>query len=156
MNTTHTESSAWKEAWASTHYDGCVTLTAVVGGHPVGRTESLEGWQVQSSAVESAVADFMALVRVTARNLATPEYDVSIGIAWSGDTPLVFGSADALRYMYAGAFTPLHHYTPVTVTVAADSDDIDFHWQVHDLAQDCINQGGIARPEMIHPPARND
>lgn len=44
----------------------------------------------------------------------------------------------------------------MTSTVTAGSDDIDFRRQVHDIAQDCPNQDGITRPEMICPPTRND
>ncbi|MYS84618.1 ATP-binding protein [Streptomyces sp. SID5474] len=156
VNTAVKESSAWREAWASTHHDGSVTLAAVVGGHRSGSDQYLEGRQVRSSAVESAVADFMALIRVSARTLATPEYDVGIGLAWSGQAPLMLLTTDAHGYDDDSTSTPLHHYTPVTSTVAADSGDVDFYWQVHDLAQDCVNQGGITHPVMIHPPARED
>lgn len=80
----------------------------MIGGHRCGR-EYFEGSQVPTSAVKCVVADFTALVRIVARNLATPEYDVGIGIAWSGGAPLMFGSTDALGREYAGASAPLHH-----------------------------------------------
>jgi len=42
--------------------------------------------------------------------------------------------------------------TPVEVTVRADADARDFFQQVHDLALDCVNQGGIANVQTISPP----
>jgi hypothetical protein len=33
---------------------------------------------------------------------------------------------------------------------------VDFYWHVHDLAEDCLNQGGVSNVQMIHPPARDD
>lgn len=33
---------------------------------------------------------------------------------------------------------------------------LDFYWHVHDLALDCVNQGGISNLRMIHPPERTD
>ena len=29
---------------------------------------------------------------------------------------------------------------------------LDYYWHVHDLAQDCVNQGGISNVLMIQPP----
>lgn len=37
-----------------------------------------------------------------------------------------------------------------------DAGAVDVHWRVHDLAQDCVDQGGSTRPVMIDPPARKD
>lgn len=61
-----------------------------------------------------------------------------------------FGSA------YGGVSTPLHRYTPVETTVNAIEPALDYHWHVHDLALDCVNQGGISSVLMIRPPARED
>lgn len=33
---------------------------------------------------------------------------------------------------------------------------LDYYWHVHDLAQDCVNQGGISNVLLIRPPARED
>lgn len=33
---------------------------------------------------------------------------------------------------------------------------LDYYWQVHDLAQDCVNQGGISDVLMIQPPDWKD
>lgn len=52
--------------------------------------------------------------------------------------------------------TPLYRYTPVETTVNAVQPDSDFHRQVHDLAQDCVNQGGISDVRLIRPAERDD
>jgi hypothetical protein len=57
---------------------------------------------------------------------------------------------------YDGTSTPLYSYTPVETTVNATEPDLDYHWHVHDLAQDCVNQGGVSKMRMIQPPARAD
>jgi hypothetical protein len=40
--------------------------------------------------------------------------------------------------------------------VNAAESDLDFHGHVHDLARDCVNQGGISNVLMSRPPARED
>jgi hypothetical protein len=40
--------------------------------------------------------------------------------------------------------------------VTATEPASDYHWHVHDLAQDYVNQGGISNVVMIRPPVRQD
>jgi hypothetical protein len=148
--------AAWKESWVSIHHDGSVTLAAGVGGHRMGSDSHYEGWQIESSAIECGIADVMALVRSTAEATGNDEYNVRVGIIWTGDDPLVILTKDNMGSTYDGVSTPIHRYTPVETTVNADGPAIDFHWNVHDLAQDCVNQGGISNVLMIWPPARED
>ena len=115
-----------------------------------------DGWQVQSVAIECAVSDFMALVRRTAEATGGEEYDIRVGIDWTGEQKLIISTVDNFGYHYDGASVPLSTYTPVEVTVNAAASDLDFYWHVHDVAEDCINQGGIANLQMIHPPERDD
>ena len=61
-NTAANPHTRWKEAWASIHHNGAVTLAAAIGGQRATAT-ILEGNQVDSAAVEHAVADIMALIR---------------------------------------------------------------------------------------------
>lgn len=145
--------STWRESWGSIHHDGSVTLTAAVGGHPAGRDTYLEGWQVPSTTIECAVADLMALLRTTAEATDNDEYDVRVGIDWTGEQALTILTQDQVGFPYYGESTPLHRFTSVETTVNAVEPDSDFHWHVHDLAQDCVNQGGISNVRMIHPPA---
>lgn len=152
---TATGERIWKEAWASIHDDGSVTLAAAVGGHR--RSDGyFEGWQVESSAIECAIADLMALIRATAEATGNDEYEVRVGINWTGANPLLILTKDNFGHTYDGVSTPLHRYTPVETTVNATEPALDYYWHVHDLAQDCVNQGGISNVLMIQPPDRDD
>jgi hypothetical protein len=156
VNTATSERSKWKESWISIHHDGSVTLTSAVGGHRMTSDEYFDGWQVESSAIECAIADFMALIRATAESTDTAEYEVRIGITWNGQQPLTILTKDNSGYPYDGVSTPLHRYTPVETTVNATESPSDFHWKIYDLAKDCVNQGGISNVRMISPPSRDD
>ncbi|WP_204801724.1 helix-turn-helix domain-containing protein [Mycobacterium riyadhense] len=155
VNTATSDRAVWKEAWASIHDDGSVTLATAVGAHRI-QDGYFEGWQVESSAIECAIADFMALIRTTAEATGNDEYDARVGMVWTGGNPLTILTKDNQGFTYDGVSTPLHHYTPVEMTVNANAPDVDYFWHVHDLAQDCVNQGGISNVLMICPPARND
>jgi hypothetical protein len=156
VNTATVERSVWKEAWVSIHHDGSVTLAAAVGGHRVSSDGYLEGWQVESSAIECAIADLMALVRTAAETTGNDEYDVRVGIDWTGEQPLTILTKDNFGATYDGVSTPLHQYTPVEISVNAAEPDLDFHRHVHDVAQDSVNQGGITTVRMIQPPTLED
>ena len=82
-------SSAWREAAASVADTGAVTMAAAVGGHrnPDG---FWPGHQVEVFAIECAVADFLGLLRATARHLRTDDYDVQVGVEWTGSDALQF------------------------------------------------------------------
>jgi len=156
VNSATGEGSAWKEAWASIHHDGSVTIAAAVGGHRMSSDGYFDGWQVQSAAIECAVADLMALVRKTSEATGGGEYDIRVGIDFTGDQPLAISTIDNFGYHYDGASVPLRRYTPVEFTVNAAESDLDFYWEIHDLAQDCVNQGGVSNLLLIHPPECED
>lgn len=156
VNTATGERSIWKEAWMSIHHDGSVTIAAAVGGHRMSNDGYLEGWQVESAAIECAIADLMALVRNTAEATGNDEYDVRLGIEWTGEQPLTILTKDNMGFTYDGVSVPLHRYTPVETTVNAIEPAADYFWHVHDFAQDCVNQGGISNVLMIQPPARDE
>ena len=155
-NTATDDRSLWKEAWASLHHDGSVTLAAAIGGHRMSSDGYFQGSQVQSDAVECGVADLMALIRATADATGNDEYDVRVGIEWTGSEPLTILTVDNFGYSYGGVSTPLHRYIPVETTVNAVEADLDFYWHVHDLAQDCVNQGGVSNVRLIRPPEREE
>jgi hypothetical protein len=46
------ESSRWREAWASVHHDGSVTLAAAVGGHRKSSDENFEDRDVEARVVD--------------------------------------------------------------------------------------------------------
>lgn len=152
-NTATSDTSRWKTSWAAIHDDGSVTLASSVGGHRMNQGFR-GGNEIESSAIECAVADFMALLRAANTGLGIGEYEVQVGVEWGGDMAMRILTVDNQGYSYDDNSTPLAVYTPVTTTVRADADDVDFYWQVHDLAEDCVNQGGITYVRMISPPDR--
>ncbi len=151
VNAATGERSSWREAWASIHHDGSVTVAAAIGGHRV-QDGHAEGWQVNSATVECAVADLMALVRATAAASGTTDYDIRIGIDWTGEHPLVIETVDQHGFPFSATSIPMQVYTPVETTVAAAAADQEYLRQVHDLAQDCVNQGGVSNLRLIKRP----
>jgi hypothetical protein len=151
VNAATSELSSWREAWASIHHDGSVTLAAAIGGHRVQEGHA-GGWQVDSASVECAVADLMALARATAAASGTTDYDIRVGIDWTSEHPLVIEAVDELGYPFSGTSIPMAAYTPVETTVAAAAAEEDYLRQVHDLAQDCVNQGGVSNLRLIKQP----
>ncbi|CAJ1505604.1 hypothetical protein [[Mycobacterium] burgundiense] len=151
-NTAVGDRSKWREAWAGVHHDGSVTLAAAVGGHRRSSDECFDGWQVEARSVECAIADFTALVRATAAARHHGEYDVCVGVEWTGEQPLCVLTVDGTGYTYDGVSTPLSTYTPVRSTINAAASDEEFHQQVRELAQDCVNQGGITHLHVITEP----
>ena len=142
-----------KEAWASIHNDGSVTLSAAVGGFPDWHGNgNLDGRDIESSAIECGIADFMALINSTATHTANSEYDVRIGVAWDGAEPLRILTVDNFNRTYDGVSTPLHRYTPVEMTIDARKSGSEYLQYVHDLARDCVNQGGISNLRLINSP----
>lgn len=81
----------------------------------------------------------MGLIGATAEATDNDEYDVRVGIEWTGEQPLTILMKDDFGFVYDGVSMPLHRFTPVETTVNAVEPDLDFHWHVHDLAQDCVN-----------------
>jgi hypothetical protein len=150
-----TEPESWKAAWAALHHDGSISLAAAVGGHRSGHQgDNLGPHQVESAGVECAVASFMSLIRAMSEALGIGEYEVMIGLEWAGPKPISIHSFDP--YWGTEEFTmPLARFNPVRATVVADAPGLDFHWQIHGLAEDCVNQGGITSLHMINPPDRD-
>lgn len=153
--TATSEGSPWREAWVSLHHDGSVTVAAVVGGHRRNLEQQHEGWEVRSHALESTAADFTALVRASAAALHHGAYDVCIGVEWTGEQALTVLTLDNFGEEFNGVSTPLHTYTRVRYTLDAAATDEKFHRQVFELAQDCVNQGGITNLHIIKAPTES-
>lgn len=150
VNTATGERSRWKEAWATIHHDGSVTLAAAVGGFPARGPGDFAGSEVDSGAIECAVADFLLLAHLNMASTPSRQYEVRAGVEWVGEGPLTILTADASGYTYDGRSVPLHRYTPVETTVDVAASDL--HRQIHDLARDCVNQGGISNLRSIWAP----
>lgn len=151
-NTARSERAIWRESWASVHDDGSATLATAIGGHRKSVDGQHEGWEINSAGIECAVADFMALVRAAAAATGSGEYEIQVGIEWTGAKPLVILGTDIDGFSYDSVSTPLGRYTPVQVTANAAASPLDYHASVFELAQDCINQGGISNLQVIIPP----
>ncbi|WP_406635452.1 helix-turn-helix domain-containing protein [Amycolatopsis sp. WGS_07] len=156
VNTATDAISEWKESWVSIHHDGSVTLATAVGGHRRPDGEYRDGREITSAAIECAVADMMALVRATADVTSNDEYDVRVGIVCAPSEPFRILTTDNMGFDYGGVSIPLHRYQPVETSVNVAVASSDYFWRVHDLAEDCVNQGGISNVLLIHPPARED
>jgi hypothetical protein len=152
-NTATTERARWKEAWASVHHDGSATIAAAVGAHHSGSDTFWPGNRIESRAIECVVADLMGLIRTIGRERGRLEYEVLVGIEWSGDAPLVIHTLDRSGFAFVDNSIPLARYSRVAATIRADIDDDGFHEQVRDLAQDCVNQGGITNLQSIRDAA---
>lgn len=151
VNTATGERTLWKEAWVSIHHDGSVTLAAAVGGHRMSMDGYFDGHQVEGRAIECSVADLMALTRMTADSTGNDEYDIRVGVEWTGTEPLQILTTYSFSQSVSDS-TPLHRFTPVETSVDARESDNEFHRHVYELARDCVNQGGISNPQMIRPP----
>ena len=113
VNTATGDHSIWREAWADVHHDGSVTVTAAVGGHRMSSDGYFEGWQVEGRGIECSIADFTALIRAVAEQQHLDEYDVRVGIEWTGQEPLQILTIDWSGRLYEGVSTPLRKFTPV-------------------------------------------
>ena len=149
----HRGPDPWNEAWASIHHDGSVSLAAAVGAHPQPPLgEKHGGGELMGSTAEAVIADLAGLVRAHAEALGHDEYEVLVGIEWEGDGPLRLLTVDNTGYLYDGVTTPLGRFTPVRSTIDAGTSIDEFHRRIHELAQDCVNQGGLSTLRVIKEP----
>lgn len=151
-NTETTDRSAWKESWVSVHDDGSATLAAAVGAERTGNDEMAPAYEVSSRRIEACVGDLMALVRAASNQLGTTEYEVRIGIEWSGAEPILIATIDNSNFRYTDGSIPLARYSPVVASIQADVDNQSFIRQIYELALDCVNQGGIQNLQLIRRP----
>ena len=98
------------------------------------------------------MADFLALVRKWSESRGTGEHDVKVGIEWSNSNPLLIQTVDQSGHPYDGTSVPLRRYLPVEATIDADAADAEFLSRVYEIAEDCVNQGGITNVRMIRRP----
>lgn len=126
VNTATGERDLWKEAWADVHHDGSVMVAAAVGGHRMSADGYSEGWQVEGRGIECCIADFTALIRAVAEIQHLDEYEVRVGLEWTGDQPLQILTVDGSRFTYDGVSTPLRKFTSVRSTINAAGSDESF------------------------------
>jgi hypothetical protein len=141
----------WKSAWAAVHDDGSVSLAATVGGHPISGRD-LSGYDVNQTALECAVVDFMAIVRAVSESRGTSEYELRLGIESPGESPLEILNVGETGSVHRELTLPIHSFTPIMSTVTADVSLGEFHKRVQQLAVDCINQGGLTNLNAVRNP----
>lgn len=129
-----------------------MSIAAAVRGHRSTSSDNLPCSKVWAAGIESAVADFTALLRSTAAVADGSEYEIRIEARWSGNDPLKMLTTDSYGYLYEEVSTPLHYYAPVQATVSAQSSSRDFYASMYEIARDCLNQGGASSLQLIaHP-----
>lgn len=141
------------ESWAAFHNDGSVAIASALGGgySKAGRDPDNV---VSCVAVEGAVADLVGMVKAVSERSGGNEFEVRVGLEFEGLGPLVISALDQWGYSDLDDSINLAHFVPVEVAIRADANADDLHWQVHDLAEDCVNQGGVYRVSSITPPSR--
>ena len=109
---------------------------------------------LDQAAVERLGNEFVTeatIVRLSVRDLAGQE----LFAFKRDDEPVDQLTRSALRPVRVQASSLLgggpQSVGEVEVTVRANADSHDFYQQVHDVALDCVNQGGIAHVQTISP-----
>ncbi|WP_285365307.1 ATP-binding protein [Microbacterium sp. LMC-P-041] len=149
VNAHTAEKTLWRAARASVHEDGAVSMVATVGGHRKPSGGEMRDSQVDSAAIECAVSDFLALVRTWSELRGVRDQDVRVGIEWPHVKPLLIQTVDQSGYPYDGTSVPLKRYVPVSATIDAGAADEEYLSRVYEVAEDCVNQGGIKNVRMI-------
>ena len=116
-------------------------ITAVMGLRP-GLESHAGSTQVASSQIEVFVASLAALAQANAAARGAFDAGVQFGIKWDADTPLMLSYYDSEEQSFVVP-EPLYDYEPVQARWWVGADPITMQQQVHDLALDAVNQGGI-------------
>lgn len=147
-NTATSDHTRWREAWASIHNDGSVTLATGLGARPWARDDYAPGSYVESPAFECAVADFLGLLRASGTATGLAEYETRIGIEWVGVELLEIHGVDPLGFSTDAE--PIARFAPVRTTIVANA--VNFPRQAYEVVLDCVNQAGISYPRVLQPP----
>jgi len=97
------------------HGSGAVSLAHAIGGYTLpGSETTLQGNRIRSRNIECSVADLMALLREVGEVLGvTSEYNVVLGIEWTGDGPLIIEANDVHEPRSTNAPIPLARHTKI-------------------------------------------
>src|SRR5699024_3448172 len=116
-NTETSDKALWKEAWGAVHADGAVNLASAAGAGR-GRKGILPAGHVESRRVEAFAADLMGMLRASSNYHNLGDYEVRIGLEWTGQDPLTIQTSDESGFPYDGV--PLARFVPVTTSVRTD------------------------------------
>jgi hypothetical protein len=144
------DASNWQSATSSIHHDGSITMAVAVGAHKR-RDGYYEGWRISSGVVEAATADVMGMIRAVGQAVGAVDYEVRVGIEWTGEEPLKFYYKEHhIDFDTEAGVVPIHRFVPVEATVEVrDLDDESYLQQVRLLAEDAVNQGGVTDLQLI-------
>jgi hypothetical protein len=128
----------WRDAWLSVHDDGSAVIALAVGGARVRGDRYLPGSVVLAVRVEQAVACLMGILQATSEAAGTTEYTVRVGIELDGAKLHMVQTHDDTR-----ASIPVTKFIPVEASVNAGLPEKAFLSQTREIANDCVNQGGV-------------
>lgn len=149
----------WRDAQAQILDNGTVTLVAAMGGGRGGATTEFGPSEVGSDRVETFIANFMALVGETAKELGLPAYEVRIEFGPHPDGPIVLRIPDrhlSGHYLDEEYSAPIHHFAPIEATIDAAASAESVLDQLRELALDVVNQGGVQYLHSIEAPDVTD
>ncbi|MEU9686763.1 AlbA family DNA-binding domain-containing protein [Amycolatopsis japonica] len=135
------DSTRWKEAWASVHFDGSVSLVSVIGGMRI-RDGHAPPTTIDSRRIEWFATDLLAMIKKAAERLNLSEYELKIGIEHDNVAPLTVNTVDHAGFEIDGTL-PVRYFIPVEATVRSDVSDDTYLDQIRQVALDVINQAGI-------------
>lgn len=141
----------WKQAWISILDNGSVALAMTVGGYPMSSTgEEAPGCEVSGRSIECCVADLVAVIgEVTRTTGPHGEYDLRLGIEWTGEGPLLITTFDRFNFRLTDDSVPLANFTPLRTSVRPDTGGDDLRRQAYEIALDAVNQGGVQNIQLI-------
>ncbi|MEV6644268.1 RNA-binding domain-containing protein [Amycolatopsis sp. NPDC051371] len=140
--TSTSDRSKWKEAWASVHFDGAVSLASVIGGIPTDTGHYAPPTTIASRRIEWFVTDLLALTKKAAETLNVSEYELRIGIEHDNHEPLTITTVDQFGHDLGGIL-PVRHFIPVETSIRTDVADDSYIDQIRQAALDVVNQAGI-------------
>jgi len=150
------ETTRWREAQAQIFDSGTVVLTAAMGGGRGGADTFFGPHEVGSDRVETFIADFTALVRLTAIELGLSAYEMIIDFRRPSDSPIMLRIPDSHLggyYLDPEYSSPIHHFVPVEAIVNAATRPELLLDHLREIALDVVNQGGVRYLHSIEGPA---
>lgn len=142
----YSDTARWRDAQAQILDNGTIVLTSAMGGGRAGANITFGPDEVGSDRVETFIADFMALLRLTAETFALATYEIRIDFHRTSQTSLTLripGQQPASYYLDPEYSSPIHHFTPVEAVVDAVATEAAFFDQLQETALDVVNQGGV-------------
>ena len=140
------ETTRWREAQAQIFDSGTVVLTSAMGDGRGGANTFFGPHEVGSDRVETFIADFLALVRLTASELGLSAYETAIDFRRQSDSPILLRIPDRHlggHYLDPEYSSPIYQFVPVETVVNTGTGRDPFVDQLREVALDVVNQGGV-------------